>query len=68
MRIFLMVLGAALSIGALAWWVFLNGMAASWNTSNTKPSIQWLTGEAVYMLWLPFAVGLAVAYLGWKRA
>ncbi|MEQ8813832.1 MAG: hypothetical protein RLO51_05900 [Thalassobaculum sp.] len=68
MRLFLMLLGAALSIGALAWWVFLNGMAASWNTSNARPSIQWLTGEAVYMFWLPFAVGLVVAYFGWKRA
>jgi hypothetical protein len=67
MKIFLMALGAVVSCGALLFWVYLNGMAAAWSTSNSKPSIQWLTGEAVYLFWLPFVVGLVLVYLGWKR-
>lgn len=67
MRIFLMLLGFAISGGALLVWIYLNGMAASWSTSNVKPSIDWLTREALLWFWLPFALGLAVAFFGWKR-
>ncbi|WP_340115497.1 hypothetical protein [Pelagibius sp. 7325] len=67
MGIVLMVLGAAVSLGALAFWVYLNAMAAAWHTSNTTPSIQWLTEEAFTFFWLPFAAGLAIAFTGWKR-
>lgn len=67
MRIFLMLLGVAISAGALAWWVFLNGMASVWSTSNVKPSMDWFTKEAMLVFWLPFAVGVAIAFWGWKR-
>lgn len=67
MRIVLMVLGAAISTGALVFWVVLNEMAAAWMTSNAPRSIDWLTGEAMYLFWLPFAAGVVVAFLGWKR-
>ena len=67
MRIFLMLLGAAICGGALFIWIWLNGMAASWSTSNSKPSIPWFTGEAVLWFWLPVAVGLAIALFGWFR-
>ena len=67
MRIVLMLLGAAVSLAALAFWVYLNAMAASYHTSNTTPWIQWLTEEAFVFFWLPFAAGLAIAFIGWKR-
>lgn len=67
MRIVLMLLGAAMCVGALLFWIYLNGLAASWSTSNSKPSIDWLTGEALLWFWLPFGLGLAVAFIGWKR-
>ena len=67
MRIVLMVLGAAISLGALAFWVYLNAMAAAWHTSNSTPWIQWLTEEAFYFFWLSLSAGLAIAYFGWKR-
>ncbi|GAB4355694.1 MAG: hypothetical protein Kow00114_06210 [Kiloniellaceae bacterium] len=67
MRLLLMLLGAAVSLGALAFWIYLNAMAAAWHTSNTTPWIQWFTGEALYLFWLPFAAGLAIAFIGWKR-
>jgi hypothetical protein len=67
MRIFLMILGAVLSLGALLFWLYLNALAASWNTSNSQPSTQWLTGEALLFFWLPFVLGLAIAFVGWKR-
>jgi len=66
MRIFLMLLGAVVCIAALAFWVYLNAMAAAYHTSNTTPWIQWLTEEAFYLFWLPFAAGLAIAVIGWK--
>lgn len=67
MRIFLMVLGVLISAGALLIWLYLNALAAGWNTSNAKPSINWLNKEALLWFWLPFVVGLAVAFIGWKR-
>ena len=67
MRVFLMLLGAAISAGALLFWVYLNELAASWNTSNAKPSIQWLTMEALWFFWLPCALGAAITFFGWKR-
>ncbi len=67
MRIFLMLLGAAIAGGALFFWIWLNGMAASWSTSNSKPGIVWFTGEAMLFFWLPVAVGLALALFGWFR-
>ncbi|MEO3428336.1 hypothetical protein AAFN88_05725 [Pelagibius sp. CAU 1746] len=67
MRIFLVVLGVLISAGALLVWLYLNALAAGWNTSNAKPSINWLNKEALLWFWLPFALGLAVAFFGWKR-
>lgn len=70
MRIFLMLLGVAIAGGALLFWLWLNAMAGSWNTSNTKSSTHWLTGEAVMYFWLPFAVGVAIAtaaFIWWKK-
>ena len=67
MRIFLMLSGAAICGGALLVWVFLNGLAASWSTSNHTPSMDWFTREALLWFWLPFAVGAAIAFIGWKR-
>lgn len=57
MRVFLMLLGAAVSGGALLFWIYLSELAAGWSTSNTKPSINWLTEEALLFFWLPFAIG-----------
>ena len=68
MRIALMLLGAAICGGAPLVWVYLNGMAAAWNTSNARPSIDWFSKEAFLFFWLPFAVGAIVAFIGWKRA
>jgi hypothetical protein len=62
-----MSLGCVISGGALLFWIYLNGLAASWNTSNTDTPVQWFTMEAVYFFWLPFAVGSLVAIIGWKR-
>lgn len=67
MRIFLMLLGAVISAGALLFWIYLNELAAGWSTSNTKPSVDWLTEESLYFFWLPFAIGAAIAFTGWKR-
>ena len=67
MRIVLMLLGAAMCVGALLFWIYLNGLAASWSTSNSKPSIDWLTGEALLWFWLPCGLGLAGAVVGWRR-
>jgi glucan phosphoethanolaminetransferase (alkaline phosphatase superfamily) len=67
MRIFLMLLGAVISAGALFVWIYLNGMAASWSTGNSKPSIEWFTLESVYWFWLPFVLGLALIVIGWMR-
>lgn len=67
MRIVLMMLGAVISIAALLVWIYLNGLAASWNTGNSKPSIEWLSREALLYFWLPFAVGAAIALVGWRR-
>lgn len=68
MRIVLMLLGALIAAGALVWWVYLNGMAAAWSTSNSKPGIAWFTREALLWFWLPFAVGVGIAFFGWKRS
>ena len=67
MRIALMLLGAVISVGALLFWLWLNGMAASWSTSGTKQPTVWFSGEAMLMFWLPFAVGVLIAFLGWRR-
>lgn len=67
MRIFLMVAGAAISAGALLFWIWLNQMAAAYNLSESYPPIEWLTEEAVYFFWLPFAAGAGIAFIGWKR-
>jgi hypothetical protein len=68
MRIFLMLLGVAIAAGALLFWLYLKELAAGWVTSSSaRPSGDWTTGEAVVFFWLPFAVGAAVAALGWKR-
>lgn len=67
MKVFLILLRAAVSIGALLAWLWLNGMASAWSTSNTKPPVAWFTREALGYFWLPFAVGLAVAAIGWRR-
>lgn len=67
MRVFLMLLGAAIAAGALLFWIFLNAMAAGFYTNNASRSIDWLTQEALLFFWLPAAVGAAIAFLGWKR-
>ncbi len=67
MRIVLMLLGAAISGGALLIWIYLNGMASAFSTSNAKPSMHWFTGEAFLLFWLPFVVGLVFVFIGWKR-
>ena len=67
MRLFLMLLGAVVCLGALAVWLYLNALAAGYHTSNTTPWVQWFTQEAFMLFWLPFAAGLAIAFFGWKR-
>ena len=67
MRIVLMLAGAAISAGSLLFWIYLNALAATWNTSNAEPSMDWLTEEALYFFWIPFAAGAAIAVIGWRR-
>jgi hypothetical protein len=67
MRIFLMLLGGVIAAGALAFWVFLNEMAAGFYTNNASRSYDWLTEEALLFFWLPVAVGAGIAFIGWKR-
>ena len=68
MRIFLMLTRAAISAGALLFWIWLNAMASTWNTSSGGTiSIRWLTDEALIFFWLPFSVGVVIAFAGWKR-
>lgn len=67
MRIFLMLLGGAIAAAALAFWIFLNEMAAGFYTNNASRSYDWVTEEALLFFWLPVAVGTAIAFFGWKR-
>lgn len=66
MRALLMLGGAAVSAGALVFWLYLNALAGSWNTSNSKPTIDWLSGEALLYFWLPCALGVGLVLLGWR--
>ncbi len=66
MSLFLILAGAVVSVAALLFWFYLNGMASAWSLSNTKPSMDWFSGESLYLFWLPFAVGIALAFAGWK--
>lgn len=68
MRIALMLLGVVIIGGALFIWVWLNGMAAAWNTSGSKSSITWFSREAFWFFWLPVAVGAGILFLGWRRS
>jgi hypothetical protein len=68
MRVILILIGIAISGGALLFWLYLNGMAAAWNTSGSKHAIHWLTKEAFIFFWLPFVIGLIVALAGWRRS
>jgi hypothetical protein len=69
MRIFLMLTGAAMAAGALLFWIWLNAMGAAYNLARSPAplTMEWLTGEALYYFWLPFAAGAAIAFIGWKR-
>lgn len=69
MRIFLIVLGVAIAAGALLFWVYLNGLAASRSTgsNNAGLSVEWFTGEAFWFFWLPCAAGTGIAWFGWMR-
>lgn len=67
MRILLMLVGAVLAAGALLFWIWLNGMAGAHNLARSYPSVAWLTEEAFYFFWLPFAAGIAIAWIGWRR-
>ncbi|MEO3429494.1 hypothetical protein AAFN88_11585 [Pelagibius sp. CAU 1746] len=67
MRIFLMLLGGIVAAGALAFWIFVNAMAAGFYTNNASRSYEWFTEEALLIFWLPFLIGAAIAFLGWKR-
>lgn len=66
MRIFLMLLGGTIAAAALAFWIFLNEMAAGFYTNNASRSYEWLTEEALLLFWLPFLIGAAIAILGWR--
>ena len=66
MKIILMILGAVLSLGALLFWLYLNALAASWNTSGKRSSTRWFAGGALLSFWLPFVLGLTIAFVGWK--
>jgi len=68
MRIFLMILGAVVSVGALLFWIYLNEMASAFNTSNVKSSMVWFSGEAVRLFWLPFVAGVGIIFVGWRDA
>jgi hypothetical protein len=67
MRIFLMLLGGTIAAAALAFWIFVNEMAAGFYTNNASRSYDWVTEEALLFFWLPFVVGGAIAFFGWKR-
>lgn len=68
MRLFLMLLGTAISAGALLFWIWLNQMAAAYRLAETYPPMEWLTEEALYFFWLPFGAGAAIACWGWRRS
>lgn len=68
MRWILILAGIAISGGALLLWLYLNGMAAAWNTSGKRHVIPWLTKEAFLFFWLPFTLGLIVVVVGWRRS
>lgn len=66
MRVLLMLVGIALSAGAYLFWVYMNGLASTWNTSGREWSIDWLSGESLLYFWLPFVAGLTIILLGWR--
>lgn len=66
MRILLMLLGAAICVGALLFWIYLQAMAKAWHTSNAKLPMKWLNKAALRLFWLPFAAGAAIAFTGWS--
>lgn len=66
MRVFLILLGAALPVGAYFFWTYMNALASTWNTSGRAWSIDWLSGEALLYFWLPCALGLGLVLLGWR--
>ncbi|WP_193371119.1 hypothetical protein [Pelagibius marinus] len=66
MRLFLMLSGAAVSVGALLFWIYLQAMAKAWHTSNAKQSMKWLNKEALRIFWVPFAAGAAIIFIGWS--
>lgn len=62
-----MLVGAAISVGALLFWIYVNELAFGWSTSNNASrSYNWLTLEALIYFWVPFATGAVIALLGWK--
>jgi|GEM_PF-2175490 len=66
MRILLMLVGIALSAGSFCFWIYMNALGASWRTSSHEWSIDWLSDDALHYFWLPFAIGVAIAVIGWR--
>jgi hypothetical protein len=67
MRWVLIILGVLIAGAALLFWIWLNGMASAWNTSNSGMSIVWFDEEAAMLFWAPFLLGVGLAVLGWRR-
>lgn len=68
MRVFLILTGIAISLGALLFWAYVLAMAAAWHSSNRGILLSdWLDGEALIYFWLPFACGAVLTFLGWRK-
>lgn len=66
-RIGLVLTGAAVSVGALGFWIWLNAMASAYRLADGRLRLTWLSEEALVWFWLPFAAGIAIAVGGWRR-
>lgn len=62
-RIFLILLGAVISTGALLFWLSLNALVREGLPSDAEFSVDWLGEDAFWYFWLPFLAGAAIAVM-----
>lgn len=68
MRVFLILTGITISLGALLFWAYILAMASAWHSVDRGILLSdWLDEEALIFCWLPFACGAALAFIGWKK-
>ncbi|WP_340115861.1 hypothetical protein [Pelagibius sp. 7325] len=66
MRIVLILLGVVISVGALVFWLTLNGLAREGLPNDAEFSINWLSESALIYFWLSFLAGCALATMAGK--